>query len=287
MRLLRGHKFLLDFIFAQGLYIRTRTLYSHKDFNSYFNSNMQVILDIDLDFFLDKIFYCETEPRGRLANGDYAVEPIRSAKAFLKESCGLSEKNPIPGYVCIHHKEVFLKWHSMINQGLLKPPFEVFHIDAHADLGFGDKSCLYIMEELLHKPALNRFPKLNGEGRLDNGNFLAFAAACQWLSKVTYVTHPKWDDDIQWVHMKDFSKDSGFLQLKKMPRHFAHKLKDPQEIKKLPFEPDPLIPFEIIPRDQFSLNKKIDFAFLSQSPPYTPRSADKLFHQLQAIITRL
>jgi hypothetical protein len=44
----------------------------------------------------------------------------------------------------------------MIEQKIIKVPFELVHIDAHADLGLGDYSYKYIMIELLKIFDINR-----------------------------------------------------------------------------------------------------------------------------------
>ncbi len=246
---------------------------------------MQTVLDIDLDFFLDRILYNSDEPKGRPDNRHYKVDTIESAFAFLHEQCGLPPKATFPGHCCIHHKEVFFKWKMMICDGILKVPFKVIHIDAHADMGFGNASCTYIAEHFLAKPPEQRkLPLSGGPWAVNNCNFLAYALASRWISHLTYVTHPQYEDDIQWVHMKDFSSTSGFVQMKLFKIGFTHRLSNPLDVKKLPFKAEPDIPLDVISRSQFRTNTLPDFVFISQSPNYSPPAADKLYAQLCKIV---
>lgn len=246
---------------------------------------MQRVLDIDLDFFLDKILYADDEPRGRLSSKEYVPDAMDEALTFLRERCQMSEKEPIPGFTCKHHREVFFHWRRMLKSGQLKVPFEVIHVDAHADMGLGNNSCLYIAEELLARPAGRRLVPTGRESwQLGNCNFIAYALACRWIGKLSYVTHPHWVDDIQWLHMKDFSTKSGFVQMKRFEPGFANGLEDFMDVKKLPFEAEPDIPLAVIPRVNFCLDQPPDFVFISQSPNYTPPTADNLFDRMKEFV---
>ena len=249
---------------------------------------MQRILDIDLDFFLDEILYANDEPRGRPNAGDYQPDSIDDALAFLRSRCQLSTDTPVPGHVCKHHREVWFHWRSMLKRGDLKAPFEVIHIDAHADMGLGNNSCLYIAEELLaHPPQRRRVPTGRESWQLGDCNFIAYALATQWIGKLTYVTHPQWIDDIQWLHMKDFDTKSGFVQMKRFESGFAEELEDFMDVKRLPFEADPDIPMDVIPRADFQLESPPDYLFISHSPNYTPPTADKLFKTMKPFVKPL
>lgn len=242
---------------------------------------MQRILDIDLDFFLDRILYCKDEPKGRPSSLCYTVDSTRKALHFARTQCLLAEKLPLPGAACIHHKEVFFQWQSLIRQNIIKTPFELIHVDAHADMGFGNTSCAYIAEELLAKPIQKRkAPLSGGSWAVNNCNFIAYALALGWIGKLTYVTHPEYIDDVQWVHMKDFSSHSGFVEMKRFPKNTMFRLKNSQQIKKIPFTPDPLIPMTITERSSFQLDQAADFLFVSQSPNYSPVTADSLYKKL-------
>ena len=246
---------------------------------------MQRILDIDLDFFLDQILYANDEPRGRPGAKDYQPDDVDVALAFLQRNCLLKADRPTPGHICKHHREVFFHWRGMLKSGELRAPFEVVHVDAHADMGLGNNSCLYIAEELLAQPPpKRRVPTGRESWQLGDCNFIAYALATQWIGKLTYVTHPKWRDDIQWLHMKDFDTQSGFVQMKKFEPGFTDQLTDFMDVKNLPFEADPDIPMDVVPRAEFQLESPPDLVFISQSPNYTPATADKLFAAMKQFV---
>lgn len=246
---------------------------------------VQRVLDIDLDFFLDRILYADDEPRGRPSNQDFQVDAPQVAFDFLRTQCGLDESKPIPGAACKHHREVWFHWRRLLKRGELKAPFEVIHVDAHADMGLGNNSCLYIAEELLAHPVAKRRPPTGRENwHVSDCNFIAYALAQRWIGRLTYVTHPQWQDDIQWLHMKDFSTTSGFVQMKQFEAGFAEELEDFMDVKQLPFKAEPEIPLNVVPRAKFKLDTPPDHVFLSRSPNYTPRTADQLFDVLSRFI---
>ena len=244
---------------------------------------MQRVLDIDLDFFLDRILYADDEPRGRPSDQDYQVDSTRVVLDYLRNHCGLTE--PLPGAACKHHCEVWFHWRRMLKSGELRAPFEVIHVDAHADMGLGNNSCLYIAEELLAQPVAKRRPPTGRENwHVSDCNFIAYALACRWIGKLTYVTHPNWQDDIQWLHMKDFSTTSGSVQMKRFEPGFTERLNDYLDVKRLPFEAEPDIPLTVVSRPDFQADMPPDFVFISQSPNYTPRTADVLFERIKAMV---
>jgi hypothetical protein len=247
---------------------------------------MQCVLDIDLDFFLDRILYCADEPQSRPKAADFNVDSTESALSFLQDQCQLIKGFTRPGACCVQHKEVFFHWERMIKEGVLKTPFEVIHIDAHADMGFGNPSCLYIAEQYLAQPLKKRkVPLRGGPWALNNCNFLAYALAARWIGSLTYVTHPRYEDDVQWVHMKDFSTTSGFVEMKQFEPGVAQRLNDPMAIKTEPFRAEPAIPMTVVPRADFQLNRTPDFVFISQSPGYAPTTADPLYKAISDFVT--
>ena len=47
------------------------------------------------------------------------------------------------------HNEALFFWQELITKEILETPFEVVHIDSHADLGLGYLSWTYILDDLL------------------------------------------------------------------------------------------------------------------------------------------
>lgn len=246
---------------------------------------MQRVLDIDLDFFLDRIFNSDREPRGRLDPRAYRVDPTEVALSWLSDQCAVSLDRPTPGSAHEHHVDVWFEWRRMIRNGTLRTPFEVIHVDAHADMGLGNNSCLYIAEELLAQPVdRRRVPVGRDTWCVRDNNFIAYALACRWIGRLTYVTHPDCQDDVQWLHMKDFDTRSGFVQMKQFQPGFAEGLDHFLDVKKLPFKPEPEIPMDMIGRADYRADRAPDFIFVSRSPNYTPATADPLFEALGRLV---
>lgn len=231
------------------------------------------VIDLDLDFFLDDIAYLVSDYGERLVESDYQPWEEGKIRTFLEENCGLTASRKIPGRIVLHHDEAFIFWRELVEKGLLEVPFEVVHIDAHADLGLGDASWEYIMGDLLHKTLRERMYPERGSHKLCPGSYLAFAVACRWVESLTFVTHPRWSHDLAWLHFKDYDDSSGYLQLKR----YDPKVIDVMKIRELtPQGLEPEVPFHIIKMEEFKDNKPYDYLILSISPGYTPMSADML-----------
>ena len=106
------------------------------------------ILDLDLDFFVRPVHnWMPSEER--LSESEYTCASPDEVEAFLEQQCGLSKTDRIPGRLCEEHVEAFDTWSEWIAAGTLTTPFEVVHVDAHADMGLGDSSYIYLLDELL------------------------------------------------------------------------------------------------------------------------------------------
>jgi hypothetical protein len=98
------------------------------------NATMTV-LDIDLDFFLQQRV---TGPRRRRPScKDIAPWAASAVEKFLVQQCGLDSRKPLPGSIVKEHHELFDIWQHLIETGQLTVPFDLVHIDAHADVGMG------------------------------------------------------------------------------------------------------------------------------------------------------
>jgi hypothetical protein len=231
------------------------------------------ILDVDLDFFLANVFYKDASNE-RPGGNRYAPWPEQDVRDFLERGCGLDKGARLPGKVVVKHDEVFYDWRERIEGELLLPPFEVVHVDAHADLGMGDASYAYIMTEHLGKPVhLRTHPPTTEWSGINEGNYLAFAIACRWISRLTYVRHEKWEDDLLPCYMKGADEDSGFIQLKYFGQVDAHSLMLGHET---PLALEPEVPFQMIAGRHYRNKRPFDRMYLALSPSYTPEGADKL-----------
>lgn len=175
-----------------------------------------IVLDIELDFFLSDIVVDFSQlGRGRPNRRDYKPWSEDQVRSFLENRCKLSTDHPLPGKVVIEHHEVFLDWRKRVLSGKITPPFTVFHIDAHADLGMGDSAYLYLAKNLLGKPPSDRLhPKADKWQGLLPSNYLLFAIACRWIDRLVYVHHPLGGRDVPEHIMKSHYPSSGHIQLK-------------------------------------------------------------------------
>ena len=237
------------------------------------------MLDLDLDFFLSGVA-ARRAPRGqRLAE---PLEPWmpEQVREFLETRCRLDRKRPVRGAFLTAHHEVFKLWRDEIAGGRLSAPFDVVHVDAHADLGEDDASWPYIGGTLLHLPLSQRPDVADGRVGLHEGNFLAIALACRWISRLTYVHHRErlfhLDlGDVPRLALKNFDAGTNTLQLKKLRpgTPAAHdSFIEPQDI----VDVEPEILLEIRAWETFTTARNFDRVYLTQSPRYTPETADAL-----------
>ncbi|MHA2129556.1 MAG: peptide arginase family protein, partial [Promethearchaeota archaeon] len=206
---------------------------------------MDRLLDIDLDFFLNKVSDVK-EGYKRLKRKKYIPWSRKSLKSFLENRCLLAQSKRIPGGVVKNHHEAFFFWRELILMKKLDIPFELVHIDAHSDIGVADWGWIYITSDLLKKPIEERmYPDDSVLFGINEANYLAFALACRWIKKIIFVLHPKWENDLIEVHFKDFDYNSGYLQLKKFIKtELLEKGFDAEE-ELLDLEPE--IPVEFVP----------------------------------------
>ena len=244
---------------------------------------MNRVLDLDLDFFLNDIARNQTDRSRRLDDNRYLPWDEQEVRDFLENHCGLSNSMPVEGKIIKFHDEAFHFWRHLISEGKLLTPFEVIHVDAHADLGQGlmDNSWKYIMQTLLHKPLEDRS---HFTEKLGPGNYLVYAIACRWISKLTYVTHPRWTGrDLQCYHFKDFDTASGSIQLKSYHPETDY-LMDPMKIEPEGYEPE--VPFETVNCCDYQNSLPFSLVVVSRSPNYTPESADRLIPIIEEYINR-
>jgi hypothetical protein len=169
------------------------------------------VLDLDLDFFVWDVAHWRAEAAGRLDAADYPPWTVEESMEFLQERCGL--RGALPGVAVENHGELFFRWRDAIDAGKLVPPFHVTHVDAHADLGLGDCGFIYLMSSLLFAPLEQRRSPRTGDDALSDGNYLAFAIACRWLSELVYVSTERSPHEIPATVMEGFDLDAGHIQL--------------------------------------------------------------------------
>jgi len=242
------------------------------------------ILDLDLDFFLDRAsVFATTDGDGRLQSGSFIPWDIRDVENFLTNQCGLSKDSKTPGKLLTHHDEVYYEVRDFIESGTAKI-VNIDHVDAHADLGLGDLCYEYLFFNLLRKPIRERYyhdgdiPNIQ---KMGPGNYLLFMIACNWIWHLRYIHLDNQADDLNYVFFKNLSTASGKIKLRvycedQIPENFdkIDKYKFIKEINPCRFEKDVLL--ETIQYRDFNSNLDYHYIFLTQSPTHTPVESDEL-----------
>ena len=230
----------------------------------------QAVLDLDLDFFAEMI-----SERSRDNGADLPVlQPFEDVKQFLEEQCGLATSSPIPGRIVERHHEVVDLWRVLQKTGRLEAQFQVYHIDAHADLGedgwTGPLSLRrYISESVLSLDVAERMSAHVVE-RMDETNFLVFAAAARMFARLVYVTHPMWHEcDLpkEFVRWNEGRPDR--IQLARYDSEVLNHLSQYDAVEEIPtLSDEPPIPMTAIRCSEFRTEQEFAVATLSLSPGY-------------------
>lgn len=251
------------------------------------------VLDLDMDYFMRDIANTPFSVMTRLAEEEFGnlVWSKNEVINFLENNLGLSKNNKIPGRIITGHNEALFFWEELMLDGKLQEPFEVVHIDSHADLGLGCPSSSFLQNTILTMPVEERRKiksyEFNGEiEEINIGDYLLWGIAYKMFSKIIYCANPYGDkNDYCWDTLKDFKEEliwdvpvSNYIQLKFNDRMQMPKYNDSVEYKKMYFEgaiKDPEVELKIIPSiENVAFQGDFDFAVIAQSPNYTPASAD-------------
>lgn len=249
------------------------------------------VLDLDMDYFMEHIAsFISFNTSERLDEDGYGdtVWSEERVRDFLENNLGLSKNNKIPGRVVVGHNESLFFWEELLEQGKLADPFEVVHVDSHADLGLGCSSSDFLQSAFLTLPVeTRRRIRDDDEGvGISIGDYLLWAVAYKMISKITYCANPNGDkNDYVWDTLKDFKEDmiwnkpiSNYIQLKYNSQMEWPKYNDSKEYKKkymLGAIKDPEVELRIIPTiEDVKFQGDFDYAVIAQSPNYTPASAD-------------
>lgn len=264
------------------------------------------VLDLDLDYFLKKVIYgIGYSCKERLDKEyDKYVWSKDEVIKFLEQNLGLSKKNKIPGRIVKDHNESLLFWKELLDGEKLSEPFDVIHVDSHADLGLGSKSEDFLQSSFLQKSfkerrKIHEYEK-NGEIiGITIGDYLLWAIAYGMISSIIYCTNPNgYKDDYLFSTLKDFQEEyifnkpvKNYIQLKfnkslKMPDY-----NDSDDYKKKYLETaikDPEVELLIIPTiEDVKFNGDFDYIVLAQSPNYTPESADYIMDLFKEYIEEI
>ena len=229
------------------------------------------VLDLDMDFFLDNA--CPLAPLGERPPEDCA-RPYTDEQviAFLEEQCGLSREHPIPGLIFETHDQALDFWRERLKEGSLSAPFEVVHVDTHSDLAFGPPGTDFVLKAVLTRnPKSREALEAYREGKkLDEANYLLFALAFRWVSRLVYVRNPKSHQDIP-ARLLD---EAGNLHLRSDISALMEGLNGRE----------PVIPFEVFDDYRLFGETEYDFVTMAQSPRYAPASADRIMALLEPYI---
>lgn len=221
------------------------------------------VLDLDMDFFLSAP--CPLAKYGERPDESCAeVYSDEEVIRFLEEQCGLSREHPVPGAIFDTHDKALDFWKARLDEGSLTAPFEVVHVDTHSDLAFGPPGPDYMLNVVIARPVdiRERIGFYREAVELDEANYLLFALAFRWISRLTYVKNPKSHQDVP----AQLLNEDGDIHL----RSFVSRLFEGKNGL------EPTVPFEVCADYRAFRKKGYDFVTMAQSPRYAPRSADRI-----------
>lgn len=266
---------------------------------------MQVVLDLDLDFFVWPVETWPSWKDRRPEDPDNRIASSEIVRTFLEKQCGLSNATPIPGRAVTVHDDAFFAWRDWIDAGELQVPFRVVHVDAHADLGLGDAGYIYLMTELLRLDVSDRRDPRRGPAAMNEGNYLAFAVANRWVSSLTYVfptepedlaaarearraaqakmfgqlyeaiPGPRRPNDLMAYHFHRMDPQTNLLELKHYQAWDNVARVVPGETWPAPVRCEPQVPFSTVEQAEFA-DDGFTHLTVAKSPLYSPASADHL-----------
>lgn len=251
------------------------------------------VLDLDMDYFMTKIastpFTCE-ERLDEEYYGD-SVWTEEEVRQFLEQNLGLSKKHKISGRIVSGHNEALLFWEELINNKMLLDPFDVVHVDSHADLGLGDTSWNFLQSMFLTLPIdsrrkISEYEFCDEIKGISIGDYLLWAVAYKMVSSITYCANPYGDkNDYVLETLKDFHEEDlwdkpvkNYIQLKYNETMEMPEYNSSDAYKKKYLEgaiKDPEVELLIIPTiDDVKFAGDFNYVVMAQSPNYTPASAD-------------
>lgn len=232
------------------------------------------VLDLDMDFFLTDA--CPLAALGERPD-DGCAEPYGDAEVirFLEEQCGLSRGRPLPGAIFDTHDKALDFWLSRMRAGELTAPFEVVHVDTHSDLAFGPPGPDFVLKAVLtRKPETRAALRAYRQGvKLDEANYLLFALAFRWVSRLTYVRNPRSRQDVPACLLSG----SGHIRLRSDIAALMEGINGQE----------PEIPFEAVNDYRAFSQTGFDFVTLAQSPRYAPRRADRIMELVRPYIAEV
>jgi hypothetical protein len=233
---------------------------------------MLYLLDIDLDFFLSDVKHGAAPDGHRAKPEDYWPDQESRVRDFMEQCCMLSKQRKVPGFLRSRHHEVFDDLARLAQQSPEHLPFELVHVDAHADLGLGNRVG-YVLCDLLSVPVERRAAQ-DVSQHICEGNWLLFAIANRWVRRLVYVHHPTTEGDD--IHGLIWRRDENAICLPRYDREEYDSYCWAAGFQPKVIEFEPPVPIEIVGGDAFKAKTAFDYVFLSRSPEYTPAESDNL-----------
>ena len=266
------------------------------------------VLDLDMDYFMESVAaFIPSNCTDRLEEEYYgkSVWSEERVRSFLENNLGLSKNKKIEGRIVEGHNEALFFWEELIATGRLLDPFEVIHVDSHADLGLGFTSYEFLQGAMLTLPIDSRrkvrdYPSSDGQNKLiDIGDYLLWGIAYRMISRLTYCANPNGEkNDYCWQTLKDFHEEmifdqpvTNYIQLKyNKDMEFPYFNSD-NFYKKQYLEgaiKDPEVEFTIIPTiEDVKYQGDFDYVVMAQSPNYTPKRADYIMDVFREYIVEI
>lgn len=253
--------------------------------------NSPVVFDIDLDFFLDRT--SEKASSERLADDEYEVWSDEKVSSFLREQLGLGRGKKPLGFRCETHDEVLRACMRLCDNGRLEEPFHLLHIDAHDDL---DAWRLAVDVATMHARKKERPSAEDSDllSEVDETNYVCFLLAMGMLSKYTFV-HLR-DSNEPCSMLLDFYGNLRTVSVPVLQEPYEHYLEevpdDSETASKMPWPVTRRIGDDELVRnpiwahylhfasDEYQADNDPAFLFVTRSPQYTPKKADRIISEL-------
>ncbi len=236
---------------------------------------MQTVLSLDVDYFVNP--KVAGPRRGRPSDDTHVVRDIEHIIDFLATKCLVGVDNPVAGRAAIDHDAAFWAIRDWIRDDRLQIPFNLVHIDAHADLGFGDAGYSEILDDVIRRPLDQRAGNLQ---HLSMGNWLSYAVANRWINEVQFLREPDPGRDPELIpHYFFGSPDFSVMQMRPMIESQYMDAWDAdhrRDFANLPTD-EPPVRWNQLGEDRFQLLAPPDFMFACLSPQFAPPNADRVF----------
>ena len=229
-----------------------------------------LVLDLDLDFFVSPVLTSQT-PGQRPADSECSTWTEKMIRTFLEDRCDLDSDAKTLGAIVETHDQVLQVWETLVADRVMPAPFDVWHIDAHHDLGgtLGDsEGTLEVCNELILLPVDERIAQ--PREHCGPGNYLPYAVAYGWIRSLSFVVHPEADFDPPWPLFTD-KRDGLCLSPMDGPRELGLTrwvVLNPQDYV------EPVVPVAFVELDDFGDPGTFDFVFASKSPGFVPTKGD-------------